>query len=80
MKRLKYDREDQQDIDDALSRAATPMHEPASIPCEFGESMAQPLQAFGEFYPISVLRGLQAEIVARQAENYPHGLSDGMGI
>lgn len=60
MRRLKYDREDQQDLDDALSRAATPMHP------EFGESMARPLQAFGEFYPISVLRGLQAEIDARK--------------
>jgi hypothetical protein len=66
--------EEQREIEEALARAATPTHP------EFGESLAQPLQAFGEFYPLSVLRGLQAEIETMQAENYPQGLSDGMGI
>jgi len=79
MRRLEQDPEEIRQEEDALSRAATPTHEQITEEidtqeillrlgqtAEFGASLAQPLQAFGEFYPLDVLRGLQAEIDARQ--------------
>jgi hypothetical protein len=60
MRRIESDPEEQKEIEEALSRAATPMHEQPTEEidtqeillrlgqtAEFGESLARPLQAFG---------------------------------
>lgn len=60
MRRIESDPEEQREIEEALARAATPMHERVTEEidtqelllrlgqtAEFGESLARPLQAFG---------------------------------
>ena len=49
----KFEKADQPEIDAAIARQATPTHE----------------QITEEFYPLDVLRALQAEIEQRRAEN-----------